>query len=355
MATKQTYRVHALRAGRHVDARGRVVELSAADIAELAESYDPALHRAPLVKGHPEHDKPSYGVIQAAVAENGHLFAEVTPVPELVDDVREHRLRGVSAALYGRTHPRNPTPGKLHLRHLGFVGAVPPSVKGLDAPQFAEDDATHEDYFEFSESAALGTTAYTFDMVAGLLRGLREQIIADKGVEAAEAVLPTWRIEAIVTSADELRRQRDHEIDDAPQPIFSEDPMTEAEIRALQEQNAKLTAENATLKKSIADDKDLRLQADHAAFCESLISDRRLLPRDKEGTLQMLNHLARTSDGAEFGEGDDKQSPVDAYKASLRARLQIDDALFSESAGRRHQPVDEKHPLVAEAEARAAR
>ncbi|HFO0136935.1 TPA: peptidase, partial [Pseudomonas aeruginosa] len=49
------------RAGRHLDSRGRQVEFSEADLDAAIAGYDPALHRAPLVIGHPKDNGPAYG------------------------------------------------------------------------------------------------------------------------------------------------------------------------------------------------------------------------------------------------------------------------------------------------------
>jgi hypothetical protein len=66
--------IHAFRAGRHVAMSGQSVTITAADLASSAKAYDPALHEAPIVVGHPRTDAPAYGWVTGVSAE-GDLFA----------------------------------------------------------------------------------------------------------------------------------------------------------------------------------------------------------------------------------------------------------------------------------------
>lgn len=48
---------------------------SEADLDRIASSYDPALHEAPVVIGHPEHDRPAYGWVEALKREGKPWWA----------------------------------------------------------------------------------------------------------------------------------------------------------------------------------------------------------------------------------------------------------------------------------------
>ncbi len=61
--------------------------------------------------------------------------------------VASGKFKKVSAAFYLPDSPNNPHKGVLSLRHVGFLGAMPPAVKGLKQVEFAEDD----DFVVFSE------------------------------------------------------------------------------------------------------------------------------------------------------------------------------------------------------------
>lgn len=58
---------------------------------------------------------------------------------EFADMVAQGAYKKVSAAFFMPTTPNNPTPGVLYLRHIGFLGAVPPAIKGLKPIEFSGD------------------------------------------------------------------------------------------------------------------------------------------------------------------------------------------------------------------------
>ncbi|CAM5383580.1 hypothetical protein [Rhodanobacter lindaniclasticus] len=130
--------IEIFRAGKHVALDGRELEFSAADLAQIADSYDPALSEAPMVVGHPKLDAPAYGWAKSLRAEGDLLLAE----PHQVDAqfaalFNAGRYKKRSASIFLPDTPGNPTPGKMYLRHIGFLGAVPPAVTGLRDAQFA--------------------------------------------------------------------------------------------------------------------------------------------------------------------------------------------------------------------------
>ncbi|WP_275100141.1 hypothetical protein [Sedimenticola hydrogenitrophicus] len=64
------------RPGRHTAMSGAVLNFSEGDLAASANAYDPALHEAPLVVGHPTHDAPAYGWVSKLQYREGELEAE---------------------------------------------------------------------------------------------------------------------------------------------------------------------------------------------------------------------------------------------------------------------------------------
>lgn len=138
------------RAGRQVDSYGTVADFSESDLRATAAAYLPGVHEAPLVVGHPAMNKPAFGWVQSLRVVNGVLEASVRQVePEFAEAVREGRYKKVSSAFYRPNSPRNPHPGVYYLRHVGFLGAQPPAVKGLPDPSFAEEEECI--YIVFSE------------------------------------------------------------------------------------------------------------------------------------------------------------------------------------------------------------
>ena len=82
---------------------------------------------------------PAYGAVGRLVYRDGGLYAEPSWVsPDLVELVRAGRYRKVSASFLPPGAAGNPAPGAFYLKHVGFLGAVPPAVKGMQGPSFCE-------------------------------------------------------------------------------------------------------------------------------------------------------------------------------------------------------------------------
>jgi hypothetical protein len=126
------------RGGRVETSAGEALTFTAADLEAIAAGYDPAKHEAPLVVGHPTNDDPAYGWVKGLRVAGEALVAEVDQVdPAFKELVEAGRYKKISASFYRPDAASNPTPGKWHLRHVGFLGAVPPAIKGLRPVQFA--------------------------------------------------------------------------------------------------------------------------------------------------------------------------------------------------------------------------
>lgn len=115
------------KAGTHTDANGNTQEWSQQDLELIVEKYnnqpDTDKHLAPVVIGHPEDNLPAYGWVESLKLEGDKVLATLT---ELQDEFVEWLDKGLyktrSISLYE----------DLKLRHIGFLGAVPPAIKGLE-------------------------------------------------------------------------------------------------------------------------------------------------------------------------------------------------------------------------------
>jgi hypothetical protein len=136
-------RVHALKPGTF-PAAPLPLTVTAADLSALAAAYDPARYRAPVVIGHPEDDHPAWGWVSEASTDDTGLWLTVDLLPEMAELIRDRRYGQVSVALWTPEAPGNPAPGAYALKHLGFLGAVPPAVKGLAPVRLSEDPARRE-------------------------------------------------------------------------------------------------------------------------------------------------------------------------------------------------------------------
>ena len=146
-------RIEIFRPGKFKAMNGTEVSFSAEMLKDIAESYDPKVYQAPLVIGHPKVEDPAYGWVKNLSFSGERLSAEPEAVvEEFASLVSARRYQNVSASFFTPEHPANPKPGKYYLKHVGFLGAVPPAVTGLKTVSFADnDDKVVEFSFEVPE------------------------------------------------------------------------------------------------------------------------------------------------------------------------------------------------------------
>ena len=101
-------------------------------IKGLAESYATSGVRAPVVVGHPKDNSPAWGWVLSCREDNDNLFCDIELSPEFFALVEKGHFRERSVAFYNRK--------PYVLRHLGFLGANPPAIKGLQELTFSDDD-----------------------------------------------------------------------------------------------------------------------------------------------------------------------------------------------------------------------
>lgn len=314
---------------------GARFDFTTAILADLAASYDPALHEAPHVKGHPSTDGPALGWVQAvSINAAGRLQLDASRQVDatFADDVRAGRWKKRSLSLYMPEADNNPTPGHWNIKHVGWLGAMAPAIKGLrDAPAFADP-----------EPGVLSFGDWDDELNAGLWRRMREWLIAQFGTDAADKVVPAYEVDALQREA-----LREEPLDD-PQPTrtaFADEspPVTTAATtvtsQSLVAQAAALDARAAALTAQEAAAATLQASARNAglaAFADAMVQEGRLLPRDLPGVLGAMQAVPDTCTVVSFAEGDPTKpttSPaVEAFKAfikSLPPRVE-----FAELAGR---------------------
>lgn len=128
-------------AGTHQPMQGGPVTFDDGDLRQIAAGYQPNEKPAKLVLGHPDQEREDYGEVRHVIAQGGALFALAEVKDELVDWVRRGLYTAVSASLLPSGHPENPLTAGWYLRHVGFLGAQRPSVKGMQPIAFAEPES----------------------------------------------------------------------------------------------------------------------------------------------------------------------------------------------------------------------
>lgn len=116
-----------LATGTWTDSEGVTRNWTEEILNEIVQSYDPKFHEAPAVIGHPKLNAPAYGWVEALKREGKIVFAKLKDVvPEFVEMVNKGLFKKRSASLR-----KDIKEGVWYLNHIGFLGAVPPAVKGL--------------------------------------------------------------------------------------------------------------------------------------------------------------------------------------------------------------------------------
>lgn len=330
--------------GNHTSMQGVTKNYSKDLLAECVAAYSPQTHEAPLVIGHPKHDDPAMGwVDHLELDADGYLLAHPKQVDtEFSESVNAGKHNKVSASFYLPDSPNNPTPGKLYLRHVGFLGAQVPAVKGLGTVQFAEDE---QGVVEFGD--------WGYELAADLFRKWRDYLIDDLGQEKADLIAPNWMIESLreyanaspkaVETAFSERYQSDSSTPPAP-----EKTKTAREIE-LEQQLAQANA-------AMAAKENAEKEAAFSEFAEGLVAAGKMPPKVKANAISLLKAAGEQDQQVvNFAEGDV------SFSEGLKSFLNqiFDSKIINFGEGNHKQDVDPKinqteNPLIADAQARSA-
>lgn len=269
--------IEIFKAGKRTDAQGVEITITPTELQQAVAAYDPAFHESPVVIGHPKDNHPAYAWVKRLQLDGDVLKAELDQIdPDFAEMVEKGRYKKVSASFYLANSPSNPKQGSLYLRHVGFLGAMPPAVKGLKNPVFNEQE---EGVVEFEEPRLIDLST----------NQQGEKMDKDQQIQALQAQLDAANA-------------------------------------------AKAEAEAAKAK---AQSEANQLKADKAAFCEKLIADGKLAPVAKEGAITLLNAIATQTAGyqVEFNEGENLHSIALNF---LNAQPQVLE--FGELANKQNAP-----------------
>lgn len=330
------HEIEVFRAGTHTSSGGHTRTWTEEDLERIAETYNnQSDHEAPVVLGHPRDNAPAYGWVESLSVKKGVLLAKLTNLSEeFVDWVKAGRYKKRSIALYADGL----------LRHVGFLGAMPPAVKGLKDVAFSEGDA--EEY-EFGD--------YRMSTVGRVFSRIREWLIS-KGdsIEEVDKVIPSFDLENLAWNVPDVPAYITEEIavlrsqvedlrtivlatpsysENKPMPEHSNDkndkPETKQEtleyaeqISTLQTQNSALQAENTKMAGQIEQlgKKVLVLQQQNleASFREFLDTDemkKRVTPAMRDMAMDELRMAAQQGE-YEFSDGK-KESALERKKTLM--------------------------------------
>lgn len=119
------------REGEFKDSAGTERNLNQSFLKDVIANFTPS--NAPAVIGHPKENAPAWGWVSALRLNNDVLEAQFSDTDDDFEEMVEAgKFRKRSASFY-----LNPP----SLRHVGFLGAMPPAVKGLRDIQFSDGES----------------------------------------------------------------------------------------------------------------------------------------------------------------------------------------------------------------------
>lgn len=326
--------LHIFKPGNHITMSGACISFGESDLAATVLAYDPALHEAPLVIGHPKHDAPAAGWVKSlSTAADGLIAVPHEVDVAFADLVAQKKFKKISASFYHPDAANNPVPGVYYLRHVGFLGAQPPSVKGLRPIELAEDEEGVVEFGDFGDSVS-----------AGVFRRLREWLIDKFSQEDADRVVPGWEVDNLL--AESLRE------DDRPSftepnkprhPTTEENPVNPAEKAALEAENTRLKTRLAAHEERQQKEQAAQRHTKNLAFAEGLVGAGKLLPKHTAALIAALDFAEAGDAPLEFGEGDQRKPVIEGLKAifdDLPQQIDFAEQASKDRQGDLHVPTD---------------
>ena len=154
---KKIEKVEIFKVGKH---REDDITYTTKELQEMADTYDPSIHEAPIVIGH-DNDKAwgrglssktqhSNGWVVKPYREGNSLYADIEVDDDTLMAMKNKSLKKRSIGLYRPDSYNNPTPGKWNIRHLALLGTMPPQIKGLKDITIYTEELVFEDDREVS-------------------------------------------------------------------------------------------------------------------------------------------------------------------------------------------------------------
>lgn len=269
--------VEIMRIGTHTSSSGEKVTFGADEMAALAESYDPALHEAPVVLGHPADNQPAYGWVQKLRVVGDRLLATLDVVPEFVEAIKRGLYKKRSASIYKDLDGKG-----MYLRHVGFLGAVPPAVKALADIGLA-DSAAESLTIEYQEEEAMSWKEKVKRMFSSAVDEM-----PDLEANTGTPVPPPKKEEPAVT-------------------MYTEEQVKEIELKARKEAEEKAAAEFAEkAAKAEAEAAAKRHASEVDADIDRLTKAGKVIPAWVDGGLKQFAEAIPWQEVLSFGETDQK-------------------------------------------------
>ncbi len=196
------------------------------DLDRVVRNYDPSFHEAPVTVGHPVDNMPAFGWIERLAVDGDVLLAREKQVDPAFNELRQAgRYKKRSASFYTGAD------GKIAgLRHVGYLGALPPEVKGLRDLKF-DDNGREFIELNFGEEDHPMATEKT--MTEQIKDALREMFGSKPPANFSEAEVTALVTTAVSTAVAEAVKPLNVKIEAQAQQFSErEGKLSASEMRA---------------------------------------------------------------------------------------------------------------------------
>lgn len=331
MPTKSK-RIKIARVGTFTEMRGKKVTFDQGFLRSLADSYNPSVRAAPLVKGHPRVEDPAYGWVEDLSCEDDGLYALVGKVdPDFAADVNAGRWANVSPEIYLAGATNNPDEsGRPYLRHVGFLGAAQPAMSGLGTAALsgggAEDGVAFGPIISLSEEGVLSGWRVTslgrsLVRLVGFLKTIapdgKDASALDDLENAATSLIEdgaaaserAWQ-ESKDVALSAPRGGSAQSADESSNPLTTErkEDMDKEELKAATDQLEADRVALAAEQKALAEEKQALRKGRQAARIDALETAGKLVPAQRELVASLAAALPEGDGVVSFAHGDEQKS-----------------------------------------------
>jgi hypothetical protein len=277
--------IEIFKGGKQLDSNGKEHDGDAI-IDRAVKNFDAKKHEPPLVVGHPQNNAPAFGWVQGLKKSGGRLLAKFKDVvPEFEAIAKQGLYKKRSASFYpdGR------------LRHVGFLGAAPPAVKGLADLKF--DDDAESICFENNIKMVPGTKKK--EDKAMTFKDFTEIFKFWKTVEDnPDLELPAFKAKPASAAGDD-------------KPSFTEADIEAAKKEASEAEREKVTKEFA--EKQLTAKREAR-NKEISDWCDGLIEEGKVIPAWVKMGLKEFCLNLDAEKTVEFSE-ENKTTALDWFKS----------------------------------------
>tara|TARA_R110002012_G_scaffold246290_2_gene421805 strand:+ start:3654 stop:4820 length:1167 start_codon:yes stop_codon:yes gene_type:complete len=311
MKNKKQFKIEVSKVCKATSKNGTEVNITEPMLQEIAQTYDPAVKKAPFVFGHPKHDDPAMG--WAAKMEYDQktqkLYALGDPdqiSPELKDKVDKGDYKHISMSMYPPGASNNPTPGKWYAKHNGLLGGTAPAVH--------LKEVSFDNVMNFSEDDEALEFSYEMEPVKSNTDNIKAWMVDKFTKMLSSEVIPNFNIKDIEDDEKVKTKKKSSKQESDPSPAFSENDgevtMTEEEIKAMQAENKALKKSETALASTVSkfqDEAAAKRATSVKEFCDGLVASKKLMPDHAKKLNEVLTAVgAPNAEAFEFSEGGEK-------------------------------------------------